>query len=119
MSADGEPHLVPVTFAAVADTVVIAVDHKPKTTTNLKRLRNISATGRVSLLVDEYDDHDWSRLWWVRVDGVAQVVEDEPERSRLADRLGEKYQQYRQRPPTGAVIRVAVQTVRGWSAQAG
>ncbi len=34
------------------------------------------ARERVALLVDEYDDADWSRLWWVRVDGIAQVLED-------------------------------------------
>ncbi|GAA3437308.1 hypothetical protein GCM10018954_069220 [Kutzneria kofuensis] len=63
--ADGRPHLVPVTFAVHDDTVVIAVDHKPKTTTNLRRLRNIRENGQVSLLVDHYDE-DWRQLWWVR-----------------------------------------------------
>ena len=52
VSAAGAPHLVPVTFAVSPapgpPVVVIAVDHKPKTTVNLRRLRNITATGRVS-----------------------------------------------------------------------
>lgn len=115
VSADGEPHLVPVTFATWDDVVVIAVDHKPKTTTNLQRLRNIKATGRVSLLADEYDDNDWSRLWWVRVDGAAHVIEDEPDRSQLADRLRDRYEQYRETPPTGPVIRVTIEAVGGWA----
>lgn len=113
VSAAGVPHLVPVTFAAWATTVVIAIDHKPKTTLNLKRLRNIRATGRVSLLVDEYDE-DWSRLWWVRVDGTAEVVETEPARSELVTRLRAKYVQYQDNPPEGPVIRVSVDTVSGW-----
>lgn len=115
VSANGEPHLVPVTFATWDDVVVIAVDHKPKTTTNLKRLRNIRATGRVSLLADEYDDDDWSQLWWVRVDGTAQVIEDEPDRSQMADRLRDRYEQYRETPPAGPVIRLAIEAVHGWA----
>jgi PPOX class probable F420-dependent enzyme len=115
VSADGIPHLVPVTFAAVGDIAVTAVDHKPKSTTRLRRLRDVEETGRVSLLVDHYDDGDWTRLWWVRVDGTAQVVEDEPERSRLAAHLVDRYEQYRQRPPAGPVIRVAIEAVTGWA----
>lgn len=117
VDADGVPHLVPVTFAAWDHTVVTAVDHKPKSTTRLKRLRNIEATGRVSLLADHYDDGDWSRLWWVRVDGTATVVTDEPERSRLARRLCDRYAQYRDHPPAGPVVRVLITTVNGWASR--
>ena len=38
-------------------------------TTSLRRLDNVRAHPAVSLLVDHYDD-DWTRLWWVRVDGT-------------------------------------------------
>lgn len=115
VDADGVPHLVPVTFAAWADTVVTAIDHKPKTTTRLKRLRNIEATGRVSLLTDHYDDGDWSRLWWVRVDGTATVVSTEPERAHLTQPLRARYAQYRDHPPTGPVIHILITTVTGWT----
>lgn len=115
VGADGMPHLVPVTFATWAATVAIPVDHKPKTTTDLKRLRNIRATGRVSLLADEYDDGDWTRLWWARVDGTAEVVETEPERSELAARIGARYVQYQSHPPAGPVIRVSIDKVTGWT----
>ena len=73
VTAAGHPHLVPVVFTLVDDTVWTAVDHKPKTTRALRRLANIEAHPRVSLLADHYDD-DWSRLWWVRADGDAAVV---------------------------------------------
>lgn len=118
VSGDGQPHLVPVTFATWDRVVVIAIDHKPKTTTNLKRLRNIKANSRVSLLVDEYDDADWSRLWWVRVDGLARVIEDETERLPLAGRLQERYEQYRENLPAGPVIHVSIESVHGWAYQA-
>lgn len=115
VGADGRPHIVPVTFATWSDTVVMAIDHKPKTTTNLKRLRNITANPRVSLLADEYNDTDWTHLWWVRVDGTATVVEEEPTRSQLATHLTAKYEQYRQTPPAGPVIQVRIETVRSWT----
>jgi PPOX class probable F420-dependent enzyme len=107
----GQPHLVPVTFAMVGESVVIAIDHKPKTTTNLKRLRNIEANPRVSLLVDHYDE-DWTQLWWVRADGLAHVLATDPV---AVAALQAKYPQYRQIPPTGPVIRVEVHTWRHWS----
>ena len=112
--ADGRPHLVPATFAVHGEVVVIAVDHKPKTTTNLRRLRNIRENDQVSLLVDHYDE-DWRRLWWVRVDGTARVLTDEAERAEPVAWLCAKYEQYRERPPTGPVIRIDVVKVVSWS----
>ena len=73
---DGQPHLVPVTFAVDGDLIYTAVDHKPKTTANLRRLRNIRENPRVALLADYYAE-DWVALWWVRVDGRASIIEDE------------------------------------------
>ncbi len=71
--SDGRPHLVPCTFAVDGSgRVVIGIDNKPKTSANLRRLRNISENPRVSLLVDHYAE-DWTRLWWVRADGRAAV----------------------------------------------
>jgi len=109
---DGRPHLVPVTFAVHEDLVVIAVDHKPKTTTNLRRLRNIAENGQVSLLVDHYDE-DWRQLWWVRVDGVARIL-SEDEQIEPVGWLCAKYEQYRHRPPHGPVIEVRVFKVVNW-----
>jgi PPOX class probable F420-dependent enzyme len=111
--ADGRPHLVPVTFAVHGDLVVIAVDHKPKTTANLRRLRNIRENEQVSLLADHYDE-DWRQLWWVRVDGVARVLVDDAGRAGPVAWLCAKYEQYRERPPAGPVIEVAVRTVVAW-----
>src|SRR5262245_51996297 len=100
---DGRPHLVPVAFAAWDDAIAIAVDHKPKRTTELQRLRNIRANPHVAVLVDHYDER-WEHLWWVRADGRAVVVEDEDGRAAPVRRLCEKYPQYRQRVPEGPVI---------------
>ncbi|MGH3866245.1 MAG: TIGR03668 family PPOX class F420-dependent oxidoreductase [Pseudonocardiaceae bacterium] len=117
VNAAGQPHLVPVTFALWSAIVVIATDHKPKTTTNLRRRRNIQETGRVSLLTDDYDDHDWSRLWWVRVDGTARLVDDEQERAEAIRRLCDKYRQYRAIPPAGPVTWVDIDALTSWAYQ--
>ncbi|WP_199432079.1 TIGR03668 family PPOX class F420-dependent oxidoreductase [Qaidamihabitans albus] len=113
--ADGAPHLVPVTFAVEGDTVVFAVDFKPKTSTNLRRLRNIAANPAVSFLVDHYDD-DWARLWWVRADGTASITEEETARQEPVRLLREKYPQYAERPPEGPVVSTEVSAWRGWTA---
>jgi PPOX class probable F420-dependent enzyme len=110
----GRPHLVPVTFALWEDTIAIAVDHKPKRTTELERLRNVRADPRVAVLADHYEE-DWSRLWWVRADGLARVVGEGPERTEAVRRLCAKYPQYRGREPAGPVILIRVTSVRGWA----
>lgn len=112
--ATAKPHLVPVTFAVRGDVVVFAVDHKPKTSTSLKRLRNIAENPQVALLADEYDD-DWSRLWWVRADGIARVLHDADERRQPIEWLCDKYLQYRENVPDGPVVCVEVQAWRGWT----
>jgi len=113
--ADGRPHIVPFTFAAVDDRILHAVDHKPKRTTDLRRLRNIRENPSVSVLVDHYDDLDWELLWWVRADGDARVIEDEAGRAEPVRLLREKYSQYRERAPEGPVIEIRVTRWTGWA----
>lgn len=113
----GRPHVVPFTFAAAGDLVLHAVDHKPKRTTDLRRLRNIRENPRVSVLVDVYDE-DWEKLWWVRADGEARVIEDEAERAEPVRLLREKYPQYRERAPAGPVVEVRVTRWTGWAYRA-
>ncbi|WP_420834258.1 TIGR03668 family PPOX class F420-dependent oxidoreductase [Streptomyces yunnanensis] len=115
----GRPHLVPVVFAVTGDTLAFAVDHKPKRTTELKRLANIRRRPGVCLLADAYDE-DWDRLWWARADGTATVLPpaDASEVSAGYVRLlMEKYRaQYAGRRPAGPVVAVAVARWSGWQA---
>jgi PPOX class probable F420-dependent enzyme len=90
------------------------VDHKPKTTTRLQRLANIEANPGISLLVDHYDD-DWDRLWWVRVDGMAQVVEDGTEWEAARQALASKYHQYQGTPPSGPAVLITIGEISGWA----
>ena len=111
---DGSPHLVPVVFALDGSTVVFAVDDKPKGTRELRRLANIRADPRVSVLVDHYDE-DWPALWWVRADGRARVVDAGPALDRAVALLAEKYSQYAAGPPPGPAVLIDVETWRWWS----
>jgi PPOX class probable F420-dependent enzyme len=108
---DGVPHVVAMTFAVVGDTIFSAVDHKPKRTTALRRLANVRANPVVSVLVDHYED-DWSALWWARADGRARVLEDGDEAAVAA--LVARYEQYRARPPAGAILAIEVERWSGW-----
>lgn len=115
VGASGRPHLVPVTFAVHRGTVYTAVDHKPKTTRDLRRLANIRENPHVALLADHYED-DWDRLWWVRVDGHANIALDPSRTAGPVGLLAERYAQYRERPPEGPVIAIAIDSWTGWSA---
>ncbi len=112
----GDPHLVPITFATRGDLIVSAIDHKPKSGGRLARLENIAAEPRVTALVDHYAT-DWNRLWWVRADGTARVVEAGPEHADAVAWLAAKYPQYRRQPPTGPVISIAVERWAWWESK--
>jgi PPOX class probable F420-dependent enzyme len=117
----GRPHLVPVVFAVATDgardTLYSAVDHKPKRSTDLKRLRNVAENPRVALVADHYDDADWGALWWVRAEGRARVLEANGEEGGHAvDLLVGRYRHYRAQRPTGPVLAVDVERWSGWAA---
>ncbi len=113
--ADGRPHVVPLVFALDGDVLLSAVDAKPKRTTALRRLANVRENPRVAVLADHYDDADWTALWWARADGTARVLGDaEPAAARARALLAARYAQYREAPPQGPVLAVAVTRWSGW-----
>jgi PPOX class probable F420-dependent enzyme len=108
---------VPICFALDGERVVSAVDHKPKTTTALARLADIERVGHATMIVDHYDDTDWSALWWVRASGPA-VVHDptDPQVEAAARVLRAKYPQYVDTPPAGPTYSITIETLDWWSA---
>jgi len=113
--ADGRPHVVPVVFAVDGEAILSIVDPKPKRGPRLKRLRNIAANPRVSLLVDHYEE-DWPSLWWVRADGSATVEEEGGARDRTIELLAAKYAQYAEwTEPFGPAVVVRVDRWSSWS----
>lgn len=114
--AQGRPHLVPIVFTVDRDTLYSVVDDKPKRTARLRRLANVRANPAVTLLVDHYDE-DWTRLWWVRADGLGRVLEPGDEEARDAvRRLARRYDHYREHLPAGPVLAVDVTAWSWWSA---
>ena len=66
------------------------------------------------MLVDYYDD-DWSKLWWIRIRGRAEVYRHgEGEAAAVLAALAAKYHRSRARPPEGAAYRIAMDEVRSW-----
>ena len=119
VGADGVPHVVPVVFAVRAigesTTIYTAVDAKPKSTYRLRRLSNIAANPRVSLLVEHYDE-DWTQLWWVRADGVAAVHDSGEQVTAGYAALRAEYPQYQRTALDGPVIAVTVTNWSSWHA---
>jgi PPOX class probable F420-dependent enzyme len=109
------PHVVPIVFALDGDTLYHAVDHKPKRTTALKRLENLRADPRASVLADRYEE-DWTLLWWARADGIARILA--PGHGPAIELLQERYPQYRETPPAGPVVAIDVSRWSDWTAAA-
>jgi PPOX class probable F420-dependent enzyme len=117
VGADSQPHIVPIVFAVAGETIYSVVDAKPKRTTELRRLHNVGANPRASVLADHYDDTDWDALWWVRADGVARAIGlDESEAASAVQLLARRYPQQR---PLGPVLAVDVERWSGWAARVG
>ena len=111
--SDGHPHLVPFCFALEAEMIYSAVDWKPKATQALRRLENIRQNALVSVLADHYEEL-WDRLWWVRVDGVGEVLPEGDAARHGRSLLASKYEQYAARPPTGPVLRIEARRWSSW-----
>ena len=116
--AAGLPHVVPICFALVDQTVYVAIDEKPKTgdVWRLRRLQNILANPSVAIVFDVYDDHHWDRLGFVLLRCRARVVTAPSlEHGVALVALREKYVQDRamaleQRP----VIAATIERVTSW-----
>ncbi len=118
LSADGRPHLVPVVFAEDGSDLVTAVDGKPKKGKMLARIENITRDPRVTLLAHFYGE-DWSKLWWVRVDGTASLEEGGEGFGRGLTALRNRYPQYDSVDLTGPVIRITIKQTTTWEATPG
>jgi len=115
VGSDGQPHLVPCTFAVNdAGQIVVGIDNKPKASVNVRRLANIAENPRVSLLADHYSD-DWEQLWWVRADGVATIERAGAGHAAHWQLLRARYPQYEGQILGGPVIVVQVTTWSGWT----
>jgi PPOX class probable F420-dependent enzyme len=114
---DGSPHLVPCVFAPADPLVYVPVDAKPKRTRALTRLANVRRDPRVVLLFQGWDE-DWSRLWWVRLDGQARVLNSSPDLAEPRRLLLARYPQYSAPEELHPIVEVQIGAWAGWSATA-
>lgn len=117
--SDAEPHVIPVCYAFDSERFFIAIDEKPKQPgRTLKRVRNIIETGRAALVIDRYDDADWSRLAWLLVRGTAEMLDPtDADHARIIALLRERYPQYRAMTLEDApLIAIMPRRVTSWGA---
>jgi PPOX class probable F420-dependent enzyme len=121
----GLPRLVPICFVVTEQPRLVVyspLDEKPKRVPDahdLARVRDILERPEVALLVDRWSE-DWGHLGWLRLRGIADLVE--PGDTAAADEhrtvvaaLRRKYPQYashdlEERP----LIRIAIERSRSW-----
>ena len=108
---------VPVAFVVDEDGYVgVPVDLvKPKASTRLQRERNLDADPRATLLVEQWDRDDWSRLWWVRAELRWQREQADGRAATLAALLAARYPQYDDQP-FARVLVLRIVGVTGWAA---
>lgn len=125
IAPDGTPRLVPVCFVVIGDRPVLytPLDEKPKESIDprkLARARDIARDPGVALLVQHWSE-DWSRLGWLRLAGLATLVEPTAapdEHAQAAAALRAKYPQYAtHRLEERPMIRIDVVGSRAWGDQ--
>lgn len=115
--AHGRPHVIPFCFVCGGGIIYSVLDAKPKSGNlrGLRRVRNILANPRVSMVIDHYES-DWSRLWYLLVQGSAELLEPCPEQAAAISLLRSKYQQYREMDlEHSPVIKITPDRATGWS----
>ena len=114
--AAGRPHVVPICYALIGNTVYFTIDEKPKKQpgARLKRLANLRENPLAALVVDRYHD-DWSRLGWVMVQGRAEVLASGSEHDLAQAHLRARYPQLASMRIEGLpVVAVRVDHVASW-----
>jgi len=122
VAPDGRPRLVPVCYVVVDDTIWIALDEKPKTVGDVRelaRVRDVVARPAVSLLVDRWSE-DWTDLAWVRLHGIARLVEPDGVPAAVIPALRARYPQYvGQALEAAPMLAIEVSAARRWDASGG
>ncbi|HEU4431231.1 MAG TPA: pyridoxamine 5'-phosphate oxidase family protein [Myxococcota bacterium] len=116
LRADGSAALVPIVFARAGPLIWSPVDAKPKRRAALARLANVARDARVALLLDGYAA-DWSRLWWLRVEGAARSERGDLVAGEAA--LRAKYPQYASLALHVAepqLVRIEIARIASWAA---
>ena len=117
----GTPHVIPICFHYDGHRFYSVLDQKPKRTavTNLKRVRNILSNPKVALVIDHWQE-DWQGLWYVLINGTADLLHEGEEHQQALSSLREKYPQYRAMDlDTNPIIRITPTHTIRWGQPAG
>jgi PPOX class probable F420-dependent enzyme len=121
---DARPVVVPICYVFDGQKIYSPLDRKPKSieVRSLGRVRNIEANPQVSIVIDDYSE-DWSKLEYVLISGVAEVVEpgdDGGEHTRAMLLLREKYSQYSSMAiETRPMLRISPSRIKVWRSSPG
>jgi PPOX class probable F420-dependent enzyme len=118
----GQPSVIPVCYVFEGGALYSSLDEKPKSVTlaRLKRVRNIQANPRISLVIDDYSE-DWSKLAYVQISGRAEIIEpaaQASEHARAVRLLKEKYPQYRAMAiEARPLVKITATRVKRWAGE--
>jgi PPOX class probable F420-dependent enzyme len=125
VDSKSKPHLVPVVFAFDGEHYYIPIDKKTKQEPckpeKLKRVKNIQTNPNIALLIDEYNE-DWTKLYFVMIQGRASLISNMKEEQQnvllLLERahklLSDKYQQYQKISIGAYLIMICPQKIITW-----
>ena len=122
VDGDGRPTVIPICYAFDGESIYSPIDEKPKAVAarRLKRVRNIEADPRVSLIIDEYYE-DWSELRWVLINGLAEIMlprSHASEHTHAVTLLRDKYSQYRSMAiDERMIIKIQPTGIKRWGAR--
>lgn len=114
----GIPLVVPICFVFDGKYFFTPIDKKPKRVSpiKLKRIRNITNNPNVSVVIDYYEE-DWSKLYYIIIEGRAEVLFTGEEYENSLKLLTEKYEQYRVMDLPGLfapVIKIQPEKIISW-----
>jgi len=91
----GKPLALPVCFASEGNFIYSPIDKKPKSVSagKLKRVRNIISNPNISLVIDNYVEN-WSMLYYLIIQGTAEMIYEGEEYKNSLKILTKKYAQY-------------------------
>ncbi len=91
----GVPHVIPLCYARVGQTLYFVCDEKPKRNgpKQLKRLANLRENPHAALVVDDYDE-DWRRLAYLLLQLDAEIISDPQEYAAALAELRARYPLY-------------------------
>ena len=114
LDANGQPRVLPITYAVAEEAIWSVIDRKPKISDVPARVEWLRREPRAGICVDVYHE-DWTKLAWVQLIGEVEVLELDAGPAGL-EALLDKYPQYREEPPQGPLLRLGVERGMSWRA---